>query len=115
MYEQYTMYFQRVIDFLKVDVEYSEWEAFDTALKDGSFTKVKQLAFELHTHGAAHTSTMVEKFKEYYGILKRLEDVGFRRWTVHNNQLWIYQSKRTGKRESCCFEMSYVNIHFARL
>ena len=27
--------FQRIIDYLKVDVEFSEWESFENMLKDG--------------------------------------------------------------------------------
>ena len=103
---------------MKLDIEYSEWTAIEDMLAKGTLTKVKQLGIEIHTKEAIgfpnlskYMSTK-DNFERYWRVLKYLEDFGFKRWHVHNNQYGMYDSKRTGKRMTCCFEMYYLNINF---
>ena len=41
--------FQAILDYLKIDIEYSEWDAFNTALSENIFPRVKHLGLEVHT------------------------------------------------------------------
>ena len=107
------------IDYLKLDIEYSEWPALEEMLFDNSIRNVKQIGIEIHTREVIRKdrsgnkfSTTKQQFERYYKILKQLEDVGFRRWSVHNNQFGMYDSPRTGKRMTCCYEMSYINVKY---
>ena len=46
---------QRIIDILKLDVEYSEWDGLRAMMSEGSLHKVKQLVLEVHTRELGHT------------------------------------------------------------
>jgi hypothetical protein len=41
---------QAVIDYLKIDIEGSEYASLATAMKDGSLARAKQLGIEFHLH-----------------------------------------------------------------
>ena len=42
-------FLQKTIDMLKFDIEFSEWPAFASMLKDKALKNVKQMAFEIHS------------------------------------------------------------------
>ena len=104
---------QKIIDYLKIDIEYGEWNSFEGIFKEHSLKQIKQIGFEIHTHElAGGSATTVPLFVLYYNTLKRLEDAGFRRWHHHMNPLGMYNSRRTGRHLSCCYELYYINTRF---
>lgn len=96
-----------IIDYLKMDVEGSEWASLAQMLKDGSLSRVKQFGIELHI-GGTDTKTLVRIYK----TLKQLEDQGFRRWYYTIN-LYHVKMTKNGFR-SCCYEMVYINTNFIK-
>ena len=104
--------FQTVIDYLKLDVEYSEWEAFRTILYNGDLNNVRQLGIELHTDEVhAKRSSTVAQLAMYYDVLKGIEDAGFLKWHAHANMQATYASKKVPKKKrTCCYELKFVNI-----
>ena len=62
---------QKTIDYLKMDIEYSEWESLETIIKDGSLEKVKQLGIEIHKElGKKTLITDKQQYYRFYNILK---------------------------------------------
>ena len=83
----------KIIDMLKMDVEYSEWSSFEAMFEENSLRNVKQLAFEIHIGQS--------NFQKYFHTLMQLEKIGFRRYLMNRN---IYCNN--------CFELYYVNMNF---
>ena len=110
--------FQKTIDVLKIDIEYSEWESFKAALQEGAFNRVKQFVFEIHTPEVSidsrTRSSTKDDFFNMYDLLYQIEKLGFRKFYNHFNPYGRYTSPRTGKERSCCYEMYYVNINYLR-
>jgi hypothetical protein len=105
---------QTIIDYLKIDIEYFEWESLEAMLLEGSLPRVKQLGVELHTRESlpGNPVTQVEDFLRYYNILIRLEQLGFAKFHVHFNPQGVYESKRTGNFITCCYEVVFINLNF---
>ena len=85
-------------------------------IQDSALTNIRQLAMEVHTpelHTVARSATR-EDLYNMYEILLALEKIGFRRYRVHANNQGRYLSARTGKPQTCCYEMYFLNINFLR-
>jgi hypothetical protein len=106
-----------VIDYMKIDIEYSEWNSFEAVLKDGNILPyIKQLVFEIHTNelpGLRGIKSSVADFRRYHGILRGIEEAGFKRWRHHYNPWGKYLSRRTGMQRTCCYELFYINSRFS--
>lgn len=104
---------QATIDYLKIDIEYFEWEALEAALKDGSLGNVKQLGFEIHTDELFNRTTSVANYERFLKIFKDLRDAGFYKWHAHLNPLSaVVASNITNKKVMCCYELIYINTNF---
>ena len=108
-------FFQKIIDYLKIDIEYNEWDTFKAIFEEGALKNVKQFGFETHTHEVQGQTTTVDNFVMYWSLLDKLEQAGFRRWYWHFNHFGKYTSKRTGRGRTCCYEMVYININFINM
>ena len=109
--------FQRDIDVLKLDIEFSEWGSLKTMFKEGVLQYVKQLVLEIHTKEMflVNEESTREDFYDMYSVLLMLEKLGFRRFKVHYNHTGQYISMRSGKHRTCCYEMSYINLNYIKL
>ena len=85
--------------------------------QEGSLRNVKQLMLEIHMtwqwggkNGKKEASP--QKYLYWYNVLRLLEEMGFRRhnWVMHKRRKYI--SAYTGKKRSCCYIFSYININF---
>ena len=109
------IFLQATIDYLKIDIEYNEWDSFQAMFDENSLKNVKQFAFEIHTNELHNKRTStVKHFVSYYKTLRKLELLGFRKWLHHSNPFGRYQSTRTGKQQTCCYELYYVNTNFMK-
>ncbi len=108
----YFILFQKVIDYLKIDIEFNEWECFREMLENRTLQNVKQLGFEIHTSNLVGNPGTKQYFYYWYGILRGLEEIGFRKYHYHVNPYGVYESSWTGKSQSCCYELYYINLHF---
>ena len=63
----------KIIDILKIDVEYSEWDAFEAMFRDGSLKNVKQILMETHTSEVQRRTTTRDDFLRFI----RIQQVAF--------------------------------------
>jgi len=102
-----------IIDFLKFDIEGSEWEVIRNMYEDQSLRNVKQIAFVVHIDLRFYKS--VSKWMMQLETLKLLNRAGFLKWHDHENQTTMRNTNRTGRGHlrPCCYELYYVNKRFA--
>jgi hypothetical protein len=79
--------------------------------KTDILSRVKQLGIEIHIMVKGLADSKV--FYQRWSILKRLEDLGFRRWYSHFNEWGKYDFR--GLARSCCYELVYINTKFLNL
>ena len=86
---------QKLIPYLKFDIETSEWKVLQNLLSDGSLKNVMQLAFEIHVDTWA-------KAKDYFQLIKGLETLGFHRWYCNRRfGRFLFQS-----------DQAYINVKY---
>ena len=96
------------INLLKIDIEGYESEALESMFEtDILESRVKQLAFEMHLQQNSYTTIGMHR---RWTIMKRLEDIGFKRWYSHLNPASTFSFN--GEMRSCCYEMVYINTAF---
>ena len=105
---------QVIIDYLKIDVDYDEWESLETMLADQTLARVKQLGIEIHTsrYRTKMKPSRHYTFWNYWVILKQLEDLGFLRWRSHFNRWGFSWSRFLRSFFTFCYEMVYINTNF---
>ncbi|ESO11081.1 hypothetical protein HELRODRAFT_167612 [Helobdella robusta] len=97
------------IDYLKIDIEGWEWESMDTAIKDGSLKKVKQIGIEFHRTGSITKSYYLEKLN----FFSRLHNAGFRKWHTHLNvPCGTRLSDLTKRSIYMCHELYFINVFY---
>ena len=99
---------------LKLDVESSEWGALETMLEQRMLHRVKQLAVEIHTRELFRLKSSVDDLIRYSAILSRLEQIGFRKWHCNFNVWGFFPARDGSKYLSCCYELGYINMNFAK-
>ena len=77
----------KIIDYLKIDVEFAEWTALPQIIESGMLSKVRQLGLEIHLP----VKESIEKNLGYVKIIRSIEKMGFVRfdskynpWSVTN-------------------------------
>ena len=99
--------FQMDIDYVKFDIEFSEWPALETMLTEGSLLRVKQIAFEIHTW-----RDNVRDYTFFWRLHQALENLGFQRWK-HLNLNWrCFKGKENDKRYCPQCNMFFVNANY---
>jgi len=97
------------IDSLKMDIEFSEWDAIPQMIDSGFLQDhVKQLAVEIHFN----KDDSLEKFRQYYRILKSLENAGFVRFSSRINPWLKRHIDVLGKDEYIGLELAWYNNRF---
>ena len=107
-----SIFFQSIIDFLKIDIEHNEWDSLHSMNLDGSLTKVKQLAVEFH-FAEALTNKPKSDFAHYWNIISGLHNQGFRIWHSHGN---LYSPTMTifePESVRSCLEIYLLNVNFS--
>ena len=101
---------QEIIDYLKVDVEQSEWDILPVIIGDNSLGGVRQMGIELHT--SFHTTA--EQYRHYIDTLTKLESLGFQKWMVNLNSRCTYHAEDLNRYFSHCQEVYFINMNFLR-
>lgn len=108
----------KTINYVKMDIEYSEWDVLKSIYKENSLHNVQQLGFEMHSRELFRVSkidmpTTKEDFVRMYKLLRPLEEkFNFRKFNYRRNPFGDYKSNITGKSRSCCYELHYLNMNF---
>jgi hypothetical protein len=61
----------KIIDYLKIDIEYSEWSALPDILNSGMISQVRQLSLEIHLQG---NHQAFNENREYALLLRSIEN-----------------------------------------
>ena len=99
---------QRTIDYLKFDVEFSEWAAIIAMLDEGCLEKVKQLSFEGHAWGDTESNYIL-----FWRGIHGLENFGFQKWRVFNRGGRCFSPTETPKKRYCPqADMNFINANY---
>ena len=103
---------QATIDIVKIDIDYSEWDALEVMLlKPSCLANVKQLMIEFHTRELNKTTSSIHDLEEYWRIFRGISKLGFKLWNVWNNPFCYFRSKWNPGMSYCgCFNAYYVNV-----
>jgi hypothetical protein len=111
----------KVIDILKIDAEYAEWEGLEAEIKgSGVLSRTKQLAVEFHLQPVPNfphppnncNVVTLEQYIRYAKLVIALRDRGFRIISNVLNVLCRFVSAHTKATYCCCYEMAFININF---
>ncbi|KAI9563029.1 hypothetical protein GHT06_010486 [Daphnia sinensis] len=101
---------EHVIDYLKMDIESSEWEVIPQIIKSGMLDKIRQLAIEIHLP----TKDSLEQMRDRVRILRSLEEEGMVRFDSKMNPWSTGTFKPVGLRglRPLCYEIAWYNSKF---
>lgn len=99
----------KIIDVLKIDIEFSEWETLPQIYQSGILKRVKQIAMDVHMDSRGS----LEKYKQYYETIRSLErDHGFYRFSSRPSPWGNVFMQAWGRRANFAFEMAWYNSRF---
>lgn len=75
----------KTIDYLKIDVEYSEWIALPEIISSGMLSKIRQLGIEVHLDKEAS----LEEHRVWAKLLRSLEKMGMVRFDSEYNPWYV--------------------------
>ena len=110
-------WFQKTLDYVKMDVEFSEWPALYDWLKTGLIKNIRQLAIEVHTpemdvhfrpdHQCTYSNTETLAFM--LKILLGLQNAGFDVYYFRTNYKTMFRSRLTERTWYCCHNLHFLN------
>ena len=77
---------EKIIDYLKLDIEGSEWTALPQIISSGMLSKVKQLTVEFHLP----KNGSLQVYRDMVAVVKSLEDFGMVRFDSKYNP-WVME------------------------
>ena len=89
-----------------MDIEGSEWPSLEAIFRDNLFKNVKQFVLEVHL--GEHKAD-----PHQFQLVQKLEEQGFRKFNIHVNHYSRFVTS-TGRRLTCCYELSFININYLR-
>ena len=98
------------IDYVKMDIEMSEWPVIPNLIETGMLEHVKQLAVELHFH---YGDISVMYMRSCMSIVRNLEKHGMIRFASRPN--YYMNGPVMGKKQHTIFELVWMNSKFMNL
>jgi hypothetical protein len=96
----------KIIDYLKIDVEFAEWIALPQIIHSGMLSKVRQLGMEIHLY----RNESISKNCEHVKLLRSIEKMGFVRFDSKYNPLSITNfTKMELVSVPCAYEIAWYN------
>jgi len=104
---------QTTIDILKIDIECSEWSAFDAILAEPKcLAKVKQMLVEFHSC-LRRNVIQPKQFLGYLRTFREIDRLGFKLWRVWDNVACTFPSKIIPDTKFFgCFNAYYLNVNY---
>lgn len=96
--------FQRVLDYLKIDVEGHEWSVIDYLLKNGITPRIRHFSLEYHIFPDWPDKA---RYPDLLRTYKRLKEAGFYKYFTG-----IHPLNHTPKKFNIQADVCYVNIKF---
>lgn len=100
----------RIIDYLKVDIESSEWTVIPEILSSGMMDKVRQLGLEIHM---SVEDELVE-YQRRASVIKSLEDYGMIRFDSKYNEMSYSDETVVNYTGYLAYELAWYNGRLAR-
>jgi hypothetical protein len=100
-----TRHGRKVIDYLKIDIEYSEWIALPDIIRSGMLTKVRQLGIEVHLEVTDSLEQHLEKAK----VLRSIEKSGMIRFDSEYNPWCLGNFTKFPLTGSFGYEIAWYN------
>lgn len=72
---------EKVIDYLKIDIESAEWNVLPQTIESGMLSRVKQLAVEFHIV-PRNGDKRLKNYQSFVGIIKSFEGKGTFRFAI---------------------------------
>jgi hypothetical protein len=102
---------KKIIDYLKIDVEFAEWMALPQIIKSGMLSKVRQLGIEIHLK----ENESIEKNRRYLKLLRSVERLGYIRFDSKYNPWAITNFTKLGLSSvPFAFEIAWYNSKLSR-
>jgi len=99
----------RVIDYLKIDIEFGEWTVLPQIMKSGELVNVRQMAVDIHFR----SEWDLNKYREMGSILWSLErEHGMNRFDSKENLWSSGKYQHLGVEGSFSYEMAWFNTTF---
>ncbi|XP_057368161.1 uncharacterized protein LOC130689152 [Daphnia carinata] len=99
---------ERVIDYLKIDIELDEWEIIPQIIKSGMLAKIRQLAVEIHLS----IKDSPERMRDRVRIIRSLEEAGMVRFDSKMNPWFSGTFKLLGLSGPRGYEIAWYNNKF---
>ena len=97
---------EKVIDYLKMDIESAEWDTIPQIIKSGMLTKVRQLGVEFHFHDGGN----LQRYRDLISIIKSIEDAGMIRFDSKYNPWWKGKIVALDYQGSLGFEIAFYQV-----
>jgi hypothetical protein len=103
---------RKIIDYLKMDIEASEWQVLPEIIHSGMMSNVRQLGIEIHLV----TDAPLEKYRDYAKLLKSMETMGMVRFDSEYNPWFMgnFTQLEIGRR-SQGYEIAWYNRNLTRI
>ncbi|XP_071103014.1 probable methyltransferase-like protein 24 [Haliotis cracherodii] len=98
---------EKDIDYVKIDIEDSEWGALRYAFKTDALKGIKQLSLEFHIFGKEEVSRYIARLN----VLRELYNQGYRIFWTHNNVVYPacrFTSIFDGRQRTRCHEVYFL-------
>ncbi|XP_046643949.1 probable methyltransferase-like protein 24 [Daphnia pulicaria] len=96
---------RKVIDYLKIDIEYSEWIALPDIISSGMLSKVRQLGIEVHLE----VTDSLEQHLERARVLRSIEKSGMIRFDSEYNPWYFGNFTKFHLTGSLGYEIAWYN------
>jgi hypothetical protein len=100
-----------IIDYLKMDIEYVEWEILPCIIQSGILSKVRQLGIEFHLP----ENESMEKYRQRAKTLRLLEKTGMVRFDSKYNPWFVKEIPELQQRGSRGYEIAWYNSNLTHI
>ena len=97
----------KIIDYLKIDIEGHEWDAIPQMISSGMLNKVRQMTVEFHLP----SNSSLQEYRKMVAVVKSLEDAGMIRFDSKLNP-WVMENVAVldNYYGSLAFEIAFYHI-----
>lgn len=99
------LYGNKIIDYLKIDIEYSEWIALPDIIASGMLSKIRQIGIEIHLD----IQDSLEQHREWAKLLRSIENMGMIRFDSQLNPWAIGSFMQFSLTGSLGYEIAWYN------
>ncbi|XP_032793512.1 methyltransferase-like protein 24 isoform X6 [Daphnia magna] len=97
----------KIIDYLKIDIEYSEWITLPNIIASGMLSKIRQMGMEIHLDG----QDSLEQHREWAKLLRSIEKMGMIRFDSEYNPWFVGNFTQFSLMGSLGYEIAWYNSH----